>query len=40
VILLDTHVWVWWAHDEAQLPGAFHRDPAAAQTKHNSEFRI
>ena len=20
MIVLDTHVWVWWAHDEAQLP--------------------
>ena len=28
MILLDTHIWVWWVHDEARLPGAFHRDPA------------
>ena len=20
MIVLDTHVWVWWVHDEAQLP--------------------
>jgi len=20
VIVLDTHVWVWWVHDDAQLP--------------------
>jgi PIN domain nuclease of toxin-antitoxin system len=21
VILLDTHVWIWWVHDEAELTG-------------------
>jgi PIN domain nuclease of toxin-antitoxin system len=20
LILLDTHVWIWWVHDEAELP--------------------
>jgi len=29
VIVLDTHVWVWWVHDEAQLP---EKDRAYLQT--------
>jgi PIN domain nuclease of toxin-antitoxin system len=24
VILLDTHVWVWWVHGEAKLPEQLH----------------
>ncbi|CAG0935013.1 hypothetical protein TFLX_03837 [Thermoflexales bacterium] len=28
MIILDTHVWVWWVHEDARLPDAFHRDPA------------
>ena len=40
MIVLDTHIWVWWVHGDkrltetqietitAKLPGEFHRDPA------------
>jgi PIN domain nuclease of toxin-antitoxin system len=36
VILLDTHIWIWWVQGDpmpdgmrsARLPGKFHRDPA------------
>ena len=37
MILLDTHIWVWWvdgnenlsiAIESTRLPGVFHRDPA------------
>jgi PIN domain nuclease of toxin-antitoxin system len=24
VILLDTHVWVWWVHGDAQLPKSYY----------------
>jgi len=27
VIVLDTHIWVWWL-ESTRLPGTFHRDPA------------
>lgn len=23
VIILDTHVWIWWVHGDAALPGAY-----------------
>jgi PIN domain nuclease of toxin-antitoxin system len=23
MIVLDTHIWVWWVHDDAQLPKAY-----------------
>jgi PIN domain nuclease of toxin-antitoxin system len=29
VILLDTHIWVWWVHDDASLSSA-HRDVLSA----------
>ena len=28
MIVLDTHIWVWWVDESPQLPGTFHRDPA------------
>lgn len=38
MIILDTHVWIWWIHDAPllpedfkvviQIPGPFHKDPA------------
>ncbi len=24
MIVLDTHVWVWWVHGDAQLPNSYH----------------
>jgi PIN domain nuclease of toxin-antitoxin system len=29
VILLDTHIWIWWVHDDASLSSA-HRDVLSA----------
>lgn len=23
MIVLDTHIWVWWVHDDAQLPAEY-----------------
>jgi PIN domain nuclease of toxin-antitoxin system len=25
VIVLDTHIWVWWVHNDARLPNSYHR---------------
>jgi len=25
VIILDTHIWVWWVHGDAHLPDHYHR---------------
>jgi PIN domain nuclease of toxin-antitoxin system len=33
VIVLDTHVWVWWVHGDAQLP----RQMAADVTAHEGD---
>jgi PIN domain nuclease of toxin-antitoxin system len=24
MIVLDTHIWVWWVHGDAQLPAPYH----------------
>ena len=24
MIVLDTHIWIWWVHGDAQLPTAYH----------------
>ena len=25
MIILDTHIWVWWVHGDAHLPDHYHR---------------
>jgi len=32
VIVLDTHVWVWWVHDETQLPENYRASIQAHET--------
>ena len=27
-LLLDTHIWLWFALESSHLPGEFHADPA------------
>lgn len=35
MIILDTHIWVWWVHDDPQLP-----DDYKAYIKQNEEHGI
>jgi PIN domain nuclease of toxin-antitoxin system len=37
VILLDTHIWVWWAHDDARLPDPYR---AYLQTNESQGFGV
>jgi PIN domain nuclease of toxin-antitoxin system len=32
VIVLDTHVWVWWVHGDAQLPADYAQTVAAGES--------
>jgi PIN domain nuclease of toxin-antitoxin system len=33
VILLDTHIWVWWTHDESRLPEPYRAHLQANETR-------
>src|SRR3712207_6099724 len=32
MIVLDTHIWVWWVHGDSQLPTSYHDYIQAQQT--------
>jgi len=32
MIVLDTHVWIWWVHNDRQLPPAYHQFISAAES--------
>jgi PIN domain nuclease of toxin-antitoxin system len=39
VILLDTHIWVWWVHGDERLPSAY-REYLEAQESHGLGISI
>jgi PIN domain nuclease of toxin-antitoxin system len=34
MIVLDTHIWVWWVHDDVNLPSAHKAYIQAHETEH------
>lgn len=32
MIILDTHIWVWWVHGDARLPGSWRTDLDSGQS--------
>ena len=33
MILLDTHIWIWWVHDDARLPTDYRAELEAREAQ-------